>query len=143
MKSFVLSSIYLIIALAVLFILDVGLYFFLNELVFPALNWFNHIHWVLKLLVLFFGGVTLFFVIFKILLNAGIKIGELIFDRFPFNLFILVSTILIAIANSIYFIILIWRVPEHYNFWIVIELIYLSIFIYSISSLIVPKKSKI
>ncbi len=138
----VLSVAYFIIAVILLLLVDIGVYYFLNDFVFTILNWFNGLNIFFKLLILFLGGLTVFIFVLQLTQRISSLIGGTIFDRLPQNLFTIVSTFIISIANAIFNIIWLWRIPSHYDFWIVLELIILSFFLWTLSAIVMPAKEQ-
>jgi len=121
---------------------DLGVYYFLGDFVFTILNWFNGLNIFFKLLILFLGGLTIFIFILQLTQRISSLIGGVIFDRLPQNLFTILSTFIISIANAVLNIIWLWRIPDHFNFWIVLELIILSFFLWTLSAIVMPAKEQ-
>ncbi len=137
-----LSTLYFIIAVILLLLVDLGVYYFLGDFVFTILNWFNGLNIFFKLLILFLGGLTIFIFILQLTQRISSLIGGVIFDRLPQNLFTILSTFIISIANAVLNIIWLWRIPDHFNFWIVLELIILSFFLWTLSAIVMPAKEQ-
>lgn len=140
MKVVILSALYVLIAFIILLLLNIGLFYFFNELVFPALNWFNKLHWGLKIVGLIFGGYALFAAFLNMTAAISTMIGGLVFNRLPHNSFTFISSFILAAINAIYGIVMLWRHPEHYSFWVVMELILLSVFVWSLIAVVLPLK---
>src|SRR6266542_4127262 len=85
----VLSVAYFIIAVILLLLVDIGVYYFLNDFVFTILNWFNGLNIFFKLLILFLGGLTVFIFVLQLTQRISSLIGGTIFYRLPQNLFII------------------------------------------------------
>ena len=142
-KEFFLSAIYLIISIIILGILDLGLEWFFDNVIFSVFNWFNHLSIFFKILLIFGGGVSIFYGLMTIIGRLSTLLAGLIFNKLPQNKFTAIAPFVLALANAIWFIVLIWKVPEHYNFWIVVELLMISGFIWGLSSIVlVPDEVK-
>ena len=142
-KEIFLSALYFLIAVALLLIVDIGLAWLFNEVVFDILDSFNKLHLFFKLLILFLGGATLFWALLAIVSRISTLIGGLIFDRLPKNWFTVIAPFVVAIANAIWNLVLLWSLPTHFNFWIIVELIFLSVFIWGLSAIVLPAKEQI
>ena len=142
-KNVFLSILYLLISIVLLFLLDLGLDWFIGNIVFSVLDWFNHLNIFFKILVLILGGGSLFMALLELTGRLSTLLGGLIFNKFPQNLFTVIAPFVLSIVNSIWYIVLLWKVPEHYNFWIVFELIFISVFIWQLSAIVMPAKEQI
>ena len=143
MKKTILSALYILVLLVVLFIIDAGLVYFLDNVLFVGLSFFNKQHWIIKLICLGFGGYAILEAILAFLTGMSRVIGYYVFKWFPVNDSIVVVAYALAIINSICIIVMVWRVPKHYNFWIVVELLMISGFIWGLSSIVlVPDEVK-
>ena len=138
-----LSALYFIIAVALIFLLDLGLDWILNNAIFSILNWFNRLSLVFKILLILIGGLSLFANLLAITGKISTLFGGLIFNKLPQNWFTFIAPMLLSTANAIWYIIVLWKIPEHYNFWIVCELILLSIFIWGLSAIVLPAKTQL
>lgn len=141
-KSVFLSAAYVIALIVVLFILNVGLEILINKALIPLFDWFNIKKLWFKILFILIGGVAGLYLIFTIANMAGAIINGLILSWFPVNVFNITVSMILAMANAIYSIVVLWKHPEHYNFWIVIELLLVSVFIWSINFIVVMRKEK-
>ena len=137
-----LSALYLIIAVALILLLDLGLEWLLNNVIFSILDWFNRLTLFFKILLLLIGGGSLFWGLLEMTGRISTLLGGLIFNKLPQNLFTVIAPFILAIANAIWYIVVLWRIPEHYNFWIVVELILLSVFIWQLSAIVMPAKEQ-
>jgi hypothetical protein len=54
----------------------------------------------------------------------------------------LVASMILAVANAIFSIVVLWKMPENYNFWIVLELILVSVFIWSLNFIVIMRSEK-
>ena len=140
-KIALLSALYFIIAMVLLFFVDVGLFYFINDVLINILNWFNRLTLFFKIFILVIGG-GLFFALLELVQRFTTLLGGLIFNHLPQNWFTLISTFIISICNAILGIVWLWRIPNNYTFWIVCELIVLSGFIWSFSAITMPAKEQ-
>ena len=141
-KIVLLSALYLIIAVILIFLLDLGLEWLLNNVIFSVLDWFNKLTLFFKILLLLIGGGSLFWALLEMTGKISTLLGGLIFNKLPQNLFTVIAPFILAIANAIWYIIILWKIPEHYNFWIVCELIFLSGFVWQLSAIVMPAKEQ-
>jgi len=141
-KSVFLSLIYVLAVLIVLFLLDLGIENLLNHAVIPLFDWFNTKKIWFKVFLLLIGGTTVIYLVFSIANILGVLLNKIVLSWFPLNAFNIVASMVLAIANAIYSIVLLWKIPEHYTFWIILELILVSIFIWSINFIVVMREEK-
>lgn len=141
-KEAMLSALYFVIAVVLLVLLDFGLDWLLDNVVFNILNWFNRLTLFFKIFVFLIGGFTLFISLLQITGRMTTLLGGLIFNKLPQNLFTVIAPFVLAIANAVYCIIILWKVPAHYNFWIVVELIIISVFIWQLCAIVMPAKEQ-
>ena len=142
LQTAVMSIAYVLIAIAILAIMDFGLYYLLNNLLFKWLNWFNGQSWLIMVLVFVFGVVLIFSAVTQLFSAIGGIIGNLIFSHFPMNMFTVIASSIVGIGNSIFCIIKLWTAAKHYSFVVVLELIYLSAFIWGLAGIVLPPKEE-
>ncbi len=142
-KIALLSALYLIVALVLLFLVDVGLYYLLNNVIFKLFNWFNTLNVFWKILLLFFGGYSIFILLMNLTGRLATLLGGLLFNKLPQNYFTLIVPIVLAFANAVVCIIYLWKTPNRYTFWVICELLILSVFIWSLSAIVIPAKEQI
>ena len=140
LKEALLSALYFICAVIIIFIVDIGLYYFLNEVLFKVFNWFNKLAFVWKIIIIIFGGLAIFVSLVKIVSGLTTFLGGLIFNKLPQNLFTILTSIGMALANAIYFSFRAWKVPVGFNFWVVVELLFVTGLIFSLCFVIMPTK---
>lgn len=141
-KIALLSALYLIVAIILIILLDFGLDWLLVNVIFSVLDWFNALSFFWKILILVFGGGSLFWALLAMTARISTLLGGLVFNKLPQNLFTMIAPFILAIANAVWYIILLWKIPEHYSFWIVCELIFLSVFIWQLSAIVMPAKEQ-
>lgn len=137
------SALYFILTVILLLIMDLGLDWFLKNVLFRLMSWFNHLSFFWKVVLFVLGGGTLLFSFLNLVSKITTLLGGLIFNKFPRNMFNIIAPAILAIANASFFIYTIWSAQEHFNFWIVLELILVSIFIWSLSAIVIPAKAQI
>lgn len=142
-KSVFLSIMYLLLVIGLLFLLDLGLEYFFNNYLFGWLDWFNIKKLWFKIIFGFIGGIAILAFAFSVANVIAAILSNLVLSWFPITVFNLIGSMILSLVNSIICIVTLWKMPEHYNFWIVLELIILSVFIYSINSIIILRKEKI
>jgi hypothetical protein len=142
-KRFFLSVLYILIAIFLLFLVDIGLYYFITDVVVYILDWFNGIRFFFKLLLIFIGGFSIFIALLQVTQRVSTILGGLIFNKFPYSPVASGVAMLIALLNALWNIIWLWRVPNHYNFWVICELIVLSSFVVGLSAIVLPARDQI
>lgn len=115
----------------------------MEYIVEPVLNWFNHLSTFIKIIVLLFGGLAIYGALLGVVSRIATLLAGLIFDKLPQNWFTLISSLVLAFANGIWNLIILWSIPNKYNFWIVLELLILSGFILSLCAVVMPAKEQI
>jgi len=141
-KIALLSALYLIVAIIFIVILDFGLEWLLENVIFSVLDWFNRLSIFWKIFILFLGGGSLFWALLEMTGRISTLLGGLVFNKLPQNLFTVIAPFILSIANAVWYIIILWKIPEHYSFWIVVELIFLSVFIWQLSAIVMPAKEQ-
>ena len=121
-KSVLLSALYFLVLLILIALINFGLQFLLNSVVFNVLNWFNKLSLIWEIVILVVGGFTLFLLIFHLFSFIGqlIKTGLLYF--LPINSFTATSALVLAVLNSLFDCFYLWKSPSHFSTLIVIEL---------------------
>lgn len=139
-KSVTLSIVYVILVIGLLFLLNLGLEYFFNNIVFSLMDWFNSLKTWFKIFLLVVGASTILTLLFAIANIAAALLNGLLLSWFPLSVFNVIASYILAIANAIFSIVVLWKVPKSYNFWIVVELLVLSVFVWSINSIVVMRK---
>jgi len=141
-KTVFFSVVYVILLILFFLILDVAIGWFFYNIVFRMLDWFNGLSFFWKfMLILIEAGIVLGLV--SALFNfIAVTVSHMIFRYFPLNWFTLIAGLALALINTILNVIGLWKIPEHYNFWIVLELLILSFFLWSVNFLVVEKEIK-
>ncbi|CAN5305072.1 hypothetical protein BH09BAC3_BH09BAC3_35820 [soil metagenome] len=142
MKEALLSIFYLIFLLIGIFVLNFILENALDYVILPSFSWFNARGWILKLIILFFGGYALFTMILG-LLEFGVKVvGTYVFRWLPLNLATMILASMMLFVNIGFWGVELWKVITHWTFWTVIEYLFVMLFIFSLHSLFIPKKQE-
>lgn len=138
-KSVTLSVIYFVVVIVILFFLNLALGWFFDNVVFNILDWFNRLSLVWKIVLLILGGITILQVLLGLFAMIAKFLSSLIFSFAPVNNFTVISSLILATVNTIYNVIVLWKIAPNYSFWVVIELIFLSFFIWSLNTVVVAK----
>jgi len=77
-KIALLSALYLITAVVLIFLLDLGLEWLLNNVIFSVLDWFNRLTLFFKILLLLLGGGSLFWALLEMTGRISTLLGGLI-----------------------------------------------------------------
>ncbi len=132
-----LSILYLFIVLC---ILDAGNLLFeyvINNIEYLT-NWFSSIYWIFKWIIVIFILPIFIKTMMVLLGELSLFIESKIFNKLPNNTFTQLTSLLF-ILNAGYNIFSIWTIPSKYGFWIIIELIYLSIIAICLSAVASPR----
>jgi hypothetical protein len=142
MKTALLSVCYVIVLFVALTVLNVTFAWCLNTFVLDILNWFNGLHWLVKALVLMFGGGLLFSITLGIYEFLVRIVAAYVFSFFPQNWFTLGALIIFSLLNIANLVYVLWSVIHHWDFWVVIEFIMLVGFVVTIHSAFFPSRSE-
>lgn len=140
-QSAMLSAVHVLVTIVYIFLLDMGLIWFFNNVVFSILNWFNQIGILWKICLLLFGGYALFKLLLAISTIIAAIIGRLLYKKLPDNTFTAWAALILVFANIIYILYQLWIIPAHYSFWVICELLLLSGFIIALFRAIIPMKA--
>jgi hypothetical protein len=135
-----LSIAYVFILIVLFVLIDLGFIWLLNNVILDVFNWFNHLSIFWKLFLLVIGAGSLLMMAFYICSGIASLIGYFIFKHIPTNLFTQIAGGIIAIGNSIYLIIKLWQLPTRFNFWVVVELLILSVVAWAFAAVARTKK---
>jgi hypothetical protein len=139
LKTAVLSIIYFLLVIIVLLLMDVALGYFLQYVLFKVLDWFNGISLFFKISLLFIGGTAILAILTSLFRGFATGISHIMFKFFPVNAFTSISSLTLCIINTASNIIGIWRMAPYYDFWIVVELMWLSGFVWTLNSVVIGK----
>lgn len=142
-KTALLSLLYFVLAIIILWTLDMGLMWFFNEVVFDVLDKFNKLSTVLKIIITIVGGFTISLALLQLISRFTTLLGGLVFNRLPQNKFTIYGSFILSIGNALFCIYKLWIIPEGYNFWIIVELLLLSYFVWTLSAIVMPAKEQI
>lgn len=137
-QNILFSILYVIILITFLGLLNWLIFFILNTWVLDFLNWFNHLDliWFIILLMLVPAIIGLLFNIIGII---AISASAFIFQFFPFNTFTTIVSFILSLGSTIYGVVILWKLPNHYDFWIVMELLMLSYMIWVVNSFAIAR----
>lgn len=141
-KETILSFVYLLLVIVILSLINMGLWLLFDSIIFNALDWFNSLHWAIKIVSILFGAYAIFSAFLSLCNGISQVIGYLIFKWFPLNNFTTLTALILSLLNSGYNIVKLWRAAPYYGFWMVLELILLSVFVWELSSIVIIKKDK-
>jgi hypothetical protein len=131
------------LALSLLFLIDIGLYFFIFYLLPNILTWFEKLDIPLRLFILAVAGGFLLMILFLWTKSSSSLIGGLIFKNSPQNPFTIISTFLLSIANAVLGIFWLWRTPERYNLSTIYLLLVFSLFIWVLCMIAMPSREQL
>jgi hypothetical protein len=94
-KDFVLSIVHVIVTLIFLVLLNMGIAWVLNNVVFHLFEWFNHISLFWKLIILFPEGYIVVEVVMRLTSFVTAFLGMLIYAKLPINKFTTKTTVII------------------------------------------------
>ena len=142
MKSIFKGLIHILVVLIILYVMNIGLYYFLRFVFINIFIPFNAFHFFYKILALGIGG-GIGYVLLKFIQRTTTILGGLIFEKINGTESSQLLVYIITIANTIYNIVRICKVPETYSFWIVCELIIISGFIWSLNYIVLPASEQL
>lgn len=131
-----------VVLFIVLTLFNISLGWFVNHVILDVFEWFNDIHWGFKLLILMFGGVTIFLTITGIYELLVRLLGGLIFSLFPVNWFTIGITVILCLLNAGQLIYSFWDIIDDWGFWIVVEFVIVCGFILSLHMAFFPMKEE-
>lgn len=136
------SVIYLSVLIIAFVLLDLALIYLGNNFIFDMLNWFNRKKLVWKILILVVGGYVIFVFSLNVFQIGVAVLGQIFFSRFKISTEVLFVAMLLAIINAIIGIVVLWKSANTYNFWSIIELLILSLFIWSLNFTLILRNDK-
>lgn len=136
LKEVSLSILYIFVILIFLVLFDLLFQVFINNLLFELFDWFNALKIGWKIIILLLGGISVTGMLLWGVGLIGVIFNLYVFSYFPDNKFTKMSGILLTLINSILLLFTLWQTPTDFNFWIVLELLIISIFILSFSSVV-------
>ena len=142
-KVVVSSAMYLMLTLSLLFLIDIGLYFFIFYFVANILAWFETLGIVLRLSILMVAGGSLLMILLRWTKSSSSLISGLIFKKMLHNPFTIISAFLLSIANAVLGIFWLWRMPERYDLWTIDGLVVLSLFIWVLCTIAMPSREQL
>lgn len=141
-KSVFLSALYFITLIIVLYFLNMGIEYFFNNVMFRVLDWYNAKSFWTKILLGIICGTFVFLILFNALILFAFALNRLILSWFPVNAFNVIASFILTLANAIWLIVQLWKLPESYNKWIVFELMLLSYIILHLNYVIAMQYPK-
>lgn len=135
-----LSIAYTFILLILFVLIDIGFIWLLNNIILDLFNWFNQLSILWKLFILVVGGGTVLGLCFYACSFIANLCGYLIFKHFPTNGYTLIIGTIIGISNIVFLVIKLWQLPTHFNFWVIVELLFLSFVAVSFATVARTKK---
>ena len=142
-KNILLSILYVIIVAALLLLMNVGFSFFFNNLLLNMFNWFNERGLLIKIFLLFIGIIAVLKFALNVFTLLSGFLGNLILKKFPSNYFTQWISFLLFIACAYLSIKELWKLTDGYDFWIVVELLFISFFIIGFNFAIIQPNFKI
>ena len=137
MKSIFKGIIHIVVVLIILYLMNIGLNYFLRFVFINIFIPFNAFHFVYKILALGIGG-GIGYVLLTLIQRTTTILGGFIFEKINGTELSQLIVYLITIANTIYNIVRICKVPDTYSFWVVCELIIVSGFLWSLNYIVLP-----
>jgi hypothetical protein len=128
-KTPLLSVLYIVSLFIVLTLMDFGLAWFLDNLLFPLLNWFNSRALFWKWLIVILGGFSVFIWFLQLFQHFSVFINIFLSRYFPTNTFTFIAGGLLCLLNIIANVMALWNAMPGMNVWLVLEFIILVIFL--------------
>lgn len=138
-KSFFLTLLYTILLILILEIINWLMLQIIEKTVSPLFVWFYNLHWIWKLILIFFGG-TLAITFFLSLLNyLAAVISTIIQFVFPYNKVMSIVSYLLVIVNICILETYLWKLLT-LNFWVICLWLILAFFCIQINVVFILKK---
>lgn len=134
-----LSIIYILLLVIIAIITDVTFFWVFNHWLYPAITWFNSLKISWKIILFFISFTSLFGVFLKIFGKLTGVLNALWMKFFPNNRFTQLGSMIIGIVNLIYSVTIIWKSFDHFNFWLVLEFVFLLIFLIGVNVVFMVK----
>lgn len=141
LKHIFFTIIYVITLSFILYANNIAICWLIDNVISNLFEWFYNIHWVWKILLIFFGGyVVVAFILstFKILTAV---ISGLINIIFPYNKVIGILSIVLCLWNIIALEIAFWPFLK-FDFWIICMWLIISFFIVEVNLIFIFKNPK-
>lgn len=134
MKALVLSALYFLALLVMVFLTDFALSWVLDHVLFKIINWYNHIS-IFWEVVIFLAGASLFIGFVQLIGGLLSAINALALLWFPLNLFTITISILVFLCNAGLSIKVLWDSFPSFTFLTILEFIVLCILVLSVNSI--------
>ena len=131
-KEALLSVLHVIATIVFLFLINLGFAWVVNHVLLGFFDWFNGISFFWKLILLFFGGFLVVELVAVLSSMVAGFLGALLYSKLPVNKFTTFVAGFLVLGGFIWTMYDVWTFPAHFSFWIVIELLVLSGFAYSL-----------
>lgn len=138
-KNTLLSIVYVIMLTVLLLLINAGFSWLFNNVLSDMFNWFNERSLLLKIILLVIGATIIVKLVLSLLTVIAASLNIFVLSKFPTNTFTEWASILLVWASAIYTTIVLWKLPDGYDFWIVIELLFLTYFIFGINFIFIKK----
>jgi hypothetical protein len=141
-KQVGLSFLYLISVIIYLILVDIAFFYFANYVLLKLMNWFNELPLLWQIFIaIFLSG--LFVSLLSLYATLNRLLGYFIFRYFPINNFTGIVSVILPLANAGWLIYGLITAQNSWNFWKVLEIIWLAILILFISFAVVQKKEMV
>ncbi|MFI0491802.1 hypothetical protein [Flavobacterium sp.] len=137
MKSIFRGVIHIVVALIILFIMNLLLVFIEGFLFVKIFYPFNEWDWFYKLISLPIGfGIG--YMLLTLIIRTTSILGGFVFEKIKGTEISQIIVYILTFANAIWNIVIICKTPETYGFWIICELIIMSCVIFSFNYIVLP-----
>lgn len=116
-KEILLTIAYLIVLSIILGLNNIAFGWLTTKAIIPLFEWFYKLDLFWKIIVLFFGGISIISILYNLLSFLGVMINLFFSNVFPSNKVTLIGSIILCVLNIIYLELFAWRLPKH-DFWL-------------------------
>jgi hypothetical protein len=128
----ILSAVHVIATIIFLVLITLGFGWVVNNILLRLFDWFNGIGLFWKVTLLIVGGFGVVQIVVGLSSSITAFLGILLYKRLPVNGFTTFSTGILSLAAFVWTMYLVWTLPVHFSFWIILELIVISTFALSL-----------
>jgi hypothetical protein len=131
-KEALLSALHVVATFIFLFLINLGFAWVVNHILLNLFEWFNGISLFWKLMLLLLGGFIIVELVIGLSSMVAAFLGTLLYSKLPANNFTTFTGGFLILIGFIWTMYDIWTLPIHFSFWIIVELIVVSGFAYSL-----------
>ena len=143
LKNILLSIVCVIVVGVLLILINTGFSWFFNNVLSSMFNWFNERGLIIKILLLLIGISVILTLALRIFTFISALLANIFLHKMPNNYFTQWGAFLLFIGSTYYSIRELWRLPDGFDFWIVVELLIISFFIIGFNFVVIQPTYKL